>query len=113
MRLDQELKGGDWKPFAALPLSEHLEVCLVYDLPDTMHFVIQETLEKWGVSAFEALEIAKQNLSEKESAIGAIGNKLFFVVAGDAYDATRMLLIDRLKQLPLSGRPVLLAVNRP
>lgn len=39
MRLDQVIAGGEWEPFASLPLSEHLEICLVYDMPERMEFL--------------------------------------------------------------------------
>ncbi|MGH7137777.1 MAG: hypothetical protein ACREHD_18670 [Pirellulales bacterium] len=77
-----------------------------------MHFVTQENLEKWGISVYEAIEVAKQNLAEMEFAIGAIDQKLFVVVAGDAYDATRMLLLDQIRALPLAGQPVAMPVTR-
>ncbi|HEX7379509.1 MAG TPA: DUF1444 family protein [Pirellulales bacterium] len=112
LRLGRQIKGANWVAFPSVPLSEHLEVCLVYDLPTTMHFVDQETLDNWGVSLYEAMEIARQNLAEIEFAIGALDEKLFIVVAGDAYDATRMLLVDQIRQLPLCGQVVSLPVTR-
>lgn len=112
MRLDRVIHGGEWQAFPSVPLSEHLEICLVYDLPKAMHFVSQENLDKWRISVDEAVEVAKQNLAEMQFAIGAIDQKLFVVVAGDAYDATRMLLLDQIRALPLSGQPVAMAVTR-
>lgn len=112
MRLDVEIQGGTWNEMPSLPLSDHLEVCLVYDLPTRMQFVMQPMLETWGVTLYEASEVARQNLEQREFAVGALGEKFYVFVTGDAYDATRMLLVDRIRALPVNGQPVALAINR-
>lgn len=66
MRLGREIDGPPSDQLPSLPLSEHLVVCLVYDLPTSMQLVNQEQLQEWGVSLYEAAEIAKQNLAERE-----------------------------------------------
>lgn len=112
MRLDLEIRGAEWTPLVSVPLSEHIDVCLVYDLPDRMQFVTQRNLDSWGVSAFEAAEVAKQNLAEREFAVGLIGARLYAVLAGDAYDAARMVLLDHVRAIPIDGQPVAMPVNR-
>lgn len=112
MRLDVEIQGSQWLELAAVPVSDHLEACLVYDLPTTIQFVTKEMLEKWGVSQFEAAEVARQNLEQKESVIGKVGDHLYVFVSGDAYDATRMLLLDAIRSFELNGPPVAIPLNR-
>ncbi len=112
MRLGTEITGSKWLDLATLPLSENLVVCLVYDLPTTMSFVTEETLGKWGVSLYEAAEVAKQNLEQRDGSYASIGGKLFTFVSGDAFDATRMLMLDRVRSLELTGDPVALPVTR-
>ena len=53
---------GEWD-FAYQPIGEHLALSLVYDLPEAMLMVTNNALAKWGVSFYEALEVARQNLA--------------------------------------------------
>jgi hypothetical protein len=112
MRLDVEIQGSQWLELAAVPVSDHLEACLVYDLPTTIQFVTNEMLDKWGVSLFEAAEVARRNLEQKESVVGKVGDHLYVFVNGDAYDATRMLLLEPIRSLELNGPPVAISLNR-
>ena len=112
MRLDVENRGSKWLELASVSVSEHLECCLVYDLPTTIQFVTKEMLDKWGVSLFEAAEVARQNLEQKESVIGKVGDHLYVFVNGDAFDATRMLLLNAMRSLSLAGPPVAIPLNR-
>ena len=112
MKLDVELQGGKWKGFAAWPLSEHLTVCLVYDLPNSMRFVTQDDLATWGVTLYEAGEAAKHNLEEKPFSMSVIAEKLYVLINGDAYDASRMLLLDAIGSLDLTGDPVAIPMTR-
>lgn len=112
MRLDVEIQGSKWLELAAIPVSDHLEACLVYDLPTTIQFVTKEMLDKWGVSLFEAAEDARRNLEQKESVIGKVGDHLYVFVSGDAFDATRMLLLEQIRSFDLNGPPVAIPLNR-
>jgi uncharacterized protein YtpQ (UPF0354 family) len=113
-RLDVEIRGGGskWAELAAIPLSDYLETCLVYDLPTTFYFVTEEMLQKWGVSPYEAAEVARENLEQKEFMVGKVGDHLHVFVSGDAFDATRMLLLEPIRSLDLNGLPVALPLNR-
>lgn len=97
---------------ASVLLSEHLEARLVYDMPSTMRFITEEDLSTWGVSVDEAFEVAKHNLEELECKVASIERHLVTFVSGDSFDATRMLMIDRIRSLGLSGDPVAMPVTR-
>lgn len=112
MRLDRKLEGECEDDIPWIPVSEHLAACLVYDLPNTMQFVTEKRLDEWGVSLYEAMEIAKRNLEQIEFAVGAIDGRLYLFAAGDAYDASRMVLLDAVRSLKVTGRPVALPVSR-
>jgi len=99
-------------PVVHVPISEHLVVCLAYDMPRTLSIVNEERLKKWGVTVYEALEAARYNLDEKEGQLISVGNKLFICDTDDAYDASRMLKIDKIRELPLTGDPVAMPMNR-
>jgi len=112
MRLKSLLDGGQPAEMAAAPLTDHLVICLVYDLPNSMQFVMADQVEEWGVSLYEALEVARQNLDEREFAVMALGERLYIIETGDSYDATRLLLKDKVRQLKITGRPVAIPVTR-
>jgi uncharacterized protein YtpQ (UPF0354 family) len=112
IRLDTILSGGEPQEWPTVPLSEHLVVALVYDLPTTMGFVPDDKLDEWGVSLYEAMEVAQRNLESLEYAMMGLGESLFIFENGDAYDATRLLLKDRIRQLPVKGDPVAMPVTR-
>ena len=97
---------------ACLPLTDHLVACLVYDLPSSMQFVMADQVEKWGVTLYEAMEVALQNLDEREFVMMALGDKLYVIETGDSYDATRLLLKDKIRSLELVGKPVAVPVSR-
>jgi hypothetical protein len=117
MRLKSELDGHEPAEMAYLPLTDHLVVCLVYDLPSSMQFVMADQVEKWGVTLHEAMEVAYQNLDEREFVMMGLGSEggagQFYVIeTGDSYDATRLLLKDKIRALELSGKPVALPITR-
>jgi hypothetical protein len=92
-------------------IGEHLALSLAYDLPTSMMMVSEDILEKWGVTFYEAMEIAKRNLSEKPLQCAQIG-PLYALANSDGYDATRMVLLDFVRQLKTSGDPVAMVPNR-
>jgi hypothetical protein len=92
-------------------IGEHLALSLVYDLPTSMMTVGDELLEKWGVSFYEAMEVAKQNLYEKPTQVAQIGSA-YSLVNADGYDATRMVSLDLIRQLKVEGEVIAMAPNR-
>jgi hypothetical protein len=103
--------GGKIPSVAHEVIGEHLALCLVYDLPTSMMTINDEQLEKWDVSFYEALEVAKQNLTEKTTQYAQLG-PVYSMMEGDSYDATRMVLLDFIRQLNVSGDPVAMVPNR-
>jgi hypothetical protein len=112
MRLEEEGRGSKWKELACTPVSEHLIACLVFDLPTTMQYVTADKLEQWGVSLYEAVEIARQNLAEREFKAASLGERLYVFLTADAFDAARMLLLDGIRTFELNGPPVAMAFSR-
>jgi hypothetical protein len=92
-------------------IGEHLALSLVYDLPTAMMTVSDETMDKWGVTFYEAMEVAKRNLLEKPLQYAQVGSA-FALANGDSYDATRMVLLDFIRQLDVPGEIIALAPNR-
>lgn len=94
------------------PIGEHLLACLAYDWPESVQSVNQETLQEWGVTTYEALESALENLERSTQSVAQIGDRVYSFVSGDTYDAARIMLVDRIKGFELDGAPVAMVPNR-
>lgn len=87
-------------------IADRLGLALVYDLPHSLRTISQDDLDDWGVTFYEAMEIAKQNLAEIEvPAYAQIGEGTYMIETCDSYDASRMILLDRMK-LEVKGNRV-------
>ena len=94
------------------PVGEHLYSSIVYDLPTAMRCVSMDDLERWGVTVYQAIEDACQNLDELPLSVGRIGNGFYTAVNGDNYDSARLLLTDRLRSLEVDGDLIALVPQR-
>jgi hypothetical protein len=75
--------------------------------------VTHEDLDIWGVTIYEAMEVARANLDENPPEVRlALDKRLHIFRCGDAYDATRMLSLDLMRRLEVGGSPVALPVTR-
>jgi len=106
-------------------IGEHFGLGLVYDLPHSMQSINDDTLAEWGITLYEGLERATQNLAEMEIQVGFLHIEaekgtspgdleggLYTFVSGDCYDASRILLTDRIRATNLLGEPVAMMPNR-
>ena len=96
----------------AEPVGEHLVATLAYDWPEAVQSLAADNLERWGVTYYEAMEDARRNLHESTLGYAAIGDGFFSFLSGDTYDATRLLLVDRVRTLEVRGRHVAMVPNR-
>lgn len=95
------------------PFGEQLALGLVYDLPHAMRSIDQEDLDGWGVSFFEAVEVAKENLRSIEvSQYAQVGEGTYLIAVGDSYDATRIVLLEESFSLDVVGEPVAMIPTR-
>lgn len=92
-------------------VAEDLCLSVVYDLPSSMMTVNQEQLDDWGVTLYEALEAAKQNLQERTTSYAQIGT-LYAMTHGDSYDATRLVLTELIGEMGINGDVIAMAPNR-
>jgi len=97
-----------------VPLGEHFGVALVYDLPGAMRSIPQANLDAWGLTLYEVLEIARQNLATLPAKfIGPqSGNGIYLSATGDNYDASRILSPELIGQFQVQGDPVAMIPNR-
>jgi len=111
-RLQQQLEGGGTLNIPSQVIAEHLEASLAFDLPEAVRTISQEDLDAWGVTYYEALEIARENLETTDFAFARIGENLYASLTGDTYDATRVLLVDLIRRLEVQGAPIAMTPNR-
>ena len=94
-------------------LADHLAIGLVYDLPDSMRTIVQQDLENWGVTFYEALEAACANLRQKEDPVFISPHDGVYISAtGDNYDASRLILTDMVHQFDVQGELIAMVPNR-
>lgn len=94
------------------PLGDHLLTTIVYDLPESMQTIPPNQFETWDISSYEAWEIAIENLAERTKAMAKIGDHMVSAVSGDNYDANRLFLVDRLREMGMEGDLVAMVPNR-
>ena len=106
------IEGNSPPDLDVVPLGEHLLTTIVYDLPESMQTIPPKQFETWQISSYEAWEIAIENLSERTRAMAKIGDHLVSAVSGDNYDANRLFLVDRLREIGMTGHLVAMVPNR-
>ncbi len=112
IRLQQQVEGSVSPDIPSHAIGDHLAVSLVYDLPEAMRTISQESLDQWGVSYYEAMEVACRNLAESEFRFAGLDDRVYASVTGDNYDASRLLLIDLIRRLTVQGDPIAMVPNR-
>lgn len=94
------------------PLGSHLYSSLAYDTEHAMRSISNEELDKWGVTYYEALEIACRNLDEASMAYTKLGGGFHSAVSGDSYDSARILLVDKVRSMEVEGDHIALVPQR-
>jgi uncharacterized protein YtpQ (UPF0354 family) len=103
-------RGPNW-PYQIM--GDHLALGLVYDLPQAMRSISQEDLDRWEVSFYEALEKSRENLAHLgEQVFVGIADRAYVSATGDNYDASRLILLDAIRQLTVQGEHVAMVPNR-
>jgi hypothetical protein len=114
IRLQAQIDGGDANTFEIpeYEIGTHLVASLVYDLPEMMKSINKEQLDEWGVTYYEALEIARENLEQEPCAYARIGEGCYAFATGDNYDACRLLLPAQMENLQVKGDRIAMVPNR-
>jgi hypothetical protein len=115
--LQSRARGGEGIAVPQQPIGDHLALSLVYDLPQAMRSIIQEDLDKWEVSLYEAIEAARNNLEQIgnvafASLQGDRGEQVYVSATGDNYDASRLVMLDLVRKMPVRGDYVAMVPNR-
>ena len=85
---------------------------MAFDLPEAVRTISQGDLDDWGVSYYEAMEVARRNLESTEFAFAGIGDNLYASLTGDTYDATRLLRTELIRSLDVKGDHIAMVPNR-
>lgn len=105
---------GESKPLTLplYPLGSHLYSSLVYDLPTSMRSVTMDEISSWGLTIYEALEIAAENLQQIPINIAQIGEGLYCFTTSDNYDSARILLTNTIRGFEIQGEPIAVVPQR-
>ena len=95
-------------------LGEDLGLGLVYDMPDSMKPISNRELDLWGVTFYEALEAARDNLRQvRPMIIGPQeGEGTYVFTTNDGYDSSRLILLDLIRQFQVKGDYIAMAPGR-
>jgi hypothetical protein len=115
--LQSRARGGEGIAVPQQFIGDHLSLSLVYDLPQAMRSIIQDDLDKWGVSFYEAVEASQQNLEQMGNVSFASlqnegGEGVYISATGDNYDASRLVMLDLVRKMPVRGDYIAMVPNR-
>jgi hypothetical protein len=108
-----ELPESQGEPMLYPPLAEHLTVGLAIDMPDTIVEVTGGLLGGWGVSADEAMNLARDNL-RRMSAGGPrpLAPGVWSSPWYDNHDVSRLVLEDLVRDCEVKGDYVAMVPER-
>lgn len=111
--IEAQINGKEPPAWPHQVVGEHLAVSLAYDLPHGIRTITQEELDDWGITFYEGLEIALDNLRHMECQMGVSESLLVYISSsGDYYDASRLIYLDFMRQLEVEGDHVAMVPNR-
>lgn len=112
MALQRRLEGQDDADIPLYPLGSHLVTTVVYDRPANMQTLTKDNFETWGVTYYEALEAACENLLETSTTFARVGDGFHSAVSGDFYDSARAVLKDLIATWEVTGDHVAMVPQR-
>ncbi|WP_158261209.1 MULTISPECIES: DUF1444 family protein [Pirellulaceae] len=110
--LERRLRSEHPVEVNSVMVGDHLLAMPIFDLPEAMRTIDAARMEQWERSIYELMEVALENLDEMAATVTTIDDRIFLFRNRDHYDASRLLLIDRIRQLELRGRPVAMVPTR-
>jgi len=114
--LQSRARGGEGVAVPQQPIGDHLSLSLVYDLPQAMRSIIQDDLDKWAITFYEAVEAAKNNLEQignvAFASLQGQANGVYISATGDNYDASRLIMLDLVRKMPVRGDYIAMVPNR-
>ncbi len=107
--------GGDEDTFLQYQtIGDDLGLGLVYDMPDSMKPISNKEIELWGVTFYDALAAARDNLRQLPPRI--IGPKegqgIYVFTTNDGYDCSRLIILDLIRQFQVKGNYIAMVPGR-
>ena len=95
-------------------VGEHLAVGLIHDMKDGLRLIRDDELDTWGVTLYEALEVAVDNLKQRPTRVigPETGEGLYTPVSDDNHDASRLLMLDMIRDFRVKGDPIAMIPTR-
>jgi hypothetical protein len=93
-------------------VGSHLVASICYDMPHSIRSISPEELDEWGTSYYEAIEIARQNLTETPFSYAKVGDGFYISGTGDSYDSSRLLVTELIRSLEVQGDHIAMVPNR-
>ncbi len=110
--LQRRLQGEPQGELPFVEVCDHLLAMPIYDLPEAMRSIAPQRLEQWNRSLYELMEIAVENLDQIKAIVTTLDDRVFLFRNQDNYDASRLLLLNRIRDLPVQGLPVAMVPTR-
>src|SRR5205085_9356433 len=114
--LQSRARGGEGVAVPQQAIGDHLSLSLVYDLPQAMRSIIQDDLDKWGITFYEAVEAARNNLEQignvAFASLQGQASGVYISATGDNYDASRLIMLDLMRKMPVRGDYIAMVPNR-
>jgi hypothetical protein len=118
MRLQKTAEGDDnaarqFAEFIQLPFGDHLTVNLAFDMPESLMQLSTTDLQNWNVDSDSAMAAALTALAEpSDEWFQRVAPGVYVSPWRDTYDASRLLLTEEIRRLPLRGDPVAIVPTR-
>ena len=109
------LIGGDDDTFLQYQtIGDDLGLGLVYDMPDSMRPISNKEIGLWGVTFYDALKVARENIRQLRPRIVGPkeGEGVYVFTTNDSYDSSRLILLDLIRQFQVKGDYIAMAPGR-
>lgn len=105
----------DMPHFPYQDIGENFGLALSYDMHDSILIISEKHLDDWGISFYEAMEIAMRNLQERECVFTCLRMedqmRVYISTVGDSFDGTRLVLTEPIRGLEVLGDTVALVLS--
>lgn len=96
-------------------IGEFFGLSVSYDMHDSIVMISEKHLEDWGITFYEAMEIAMRNLQQRECVFTCLRLedrlRVYLASAGDSFDGTRLVLTEPIRNLDVLGDTVAMVLS--
>ena len=104
--------GGETSVVPSQQVGDHLAAVLIYDMPDSVLYIPQGLLDRWGVTFYEAMKTARENLVTMEAKVATANDGVAYLfTTDDGHDVSRLLMLDAIRSLDVDGDHIAMVPN--